>query len=234
MKYLLVLACLISGALTAMQSSQQVPQEIVTIQRSDRWIDIDTAERTAEIERAQLLNKILFAASENDGCRDIAAFAMGKGANSNYQPEQYMSTAFERAIRSNAVCIAWQMSNYEADFAHGLRVLMDHACITTREDLYKAQRALFARFIARLKEKNKGVDEGNHYFARTALMNIAWVHVDPNGKSTQIPIKYRIEYVKDLIARGADPKKCDRFGLSALNQATKNNLLELIPLLRKK
>jgi hypothetical protein len=234
MKYLIVFVLIFSAALSAMQSSQQMPQEIATFNKSNRWIDIDTDERAKD----DFLNNALFEISDNDANEDIAAFLMGKGADPNFEKMKRFRawTPLENAIRSDAVKIAWQMSNRGADCVHGLRILMDHACLTFQEDLFKAQRALFEQFLKKLKEKNKSVDEPS-LTDRTALFNITQIKFRPQSVRIPInvPIEYRASYIKDLIAAGADPdRKNTYYGGSALDQARKNNLHELIPILCKK
>ena len=239
MKHLIIFAAFFSSGVIAMQSSQQMPQEIATFKRSDRWIEIGIDEnmqmhweKEFPKRRQNKMNETLCEVSDNDALYHYALSALKKGANPNFTLG-YQWTAFEIAIRSDAVKIAWLMSERNADCAHGLRVLMDHACLTRRQDLFNAQRALFAQFIKKLREKNTDIDESDTY-GETALMHISKVRYEKNRTIIKIPIEYRVSYVKDLIDAGADPAKRDAYGESALAKAQKNNLKELIPLLRKK
>ena len=175
---------------------------------------------------------LLFEISKDDALVGIAKKLMDLGANPNLLTSM-CHTPFERAIKKNAVRIAWHMLKHAADCQRGLLTLMDHACFTKDENLFKAQEALAIKMLKILRTQQVPINKIIDLHGQNLLCKITNIKRNTSG-IIQTPEDFRERFATVLLQHGASPYQTDSDGEFALYKARKNGFMRLAVLLERK
>lgn len=168
---------------------------------------------------------VLFDVSDDDSLIGVARELMEAGANPNFATSTG-HTPFERAIRSNALRIAWDMVSYKADCKTGLLVLMDHACTTTDKRLFLAQEVLAKKMLEVLEAQKVPITAIADKHGQNLLMKITQIKRDQSGPF-KVPEQFRVLFAALLLKQKVDANEPDFHGESAIDKARKNKLFDL-------
>lgn len=252
MKALVVILslCLLNSLYAMSPHSEATPTEILFYNKNLEWAleDEKEHERNVLVETAILslannanLNtnynnsagfglygntSLLFDMSDDDNLIGIASNLMKEGACPNFATSTG-HTPFERAIRSNAVGIAWKMLSYEADCKRGILTLMDHACNTSDKKLYLAQSVLAKKMLEILGKQKVVISKITDSYGQNLLMKITQIKRNQSGK-IETPEHFRVLFAGLLLKHKVDPYEPDFHGDSAIEKARKNKLESLV------
>lgn len=215
------------------EHEQLVRNQVSDIIRESILYRISNKDKTTRNERFGQVS-LLFNACDLDSLFDVVNHLLIMG----YSPNEgnTIRSAFEHAIRSNALSNAKLMlKSYNADPKKGILALMDHACLTKSEQLFKAQKEMLAHMLAKLAVRKESPDVQDEA-GQTPLMKV--MQIKRGSKQIiEIPLTYREELVSMLLKAGASALKKDRDGVSAFDRAKKNNFISIVsmitPMIRK-